>query len=94
MPVCPVFTCAKNKVLFWDFNNFAVTIEKIQPRMMVAILMAAPVQQSSPATVLQILVKKLTSLPSIMSPPPLFITSRNTTFLSLVETRMPKLVKM
>ena len=34
-------------------------------------------QQSSPATALPMLVKKLTSLPSIMSYPLLFVASRN-----------------
>ena len=39
------------------------------------------------------LAKKLTSLPSIMSYPPLYVASRNTTVSSLVETWIPKLVK-
>ena len=39
------------------------------------------------------LVKKLTSSPSIMSYPPLFVASRNTMFSSLVETWMPKFSK-
>ena len=34
-------------------------------------------QQSSPATALPMLVKKLTSLPSMMSYPALFVASRN-----------------
>ena len=61
-------------------------IEKIQPRMMVETLMATPTQQSSPATPLPMLVKKLNSSPSMMSNPPLFVVYRNTTFSSLAET--------
>ena len=38
--------------------------------------MATPVQRSSPAAALPILVKKLTSPPSITSYPPLFIVSK------------------
>ena len=45
------------------------SIEKIQPRMMVATFNGNPTQQSSPATALPILVKKLTSSPSIMCYP-------------------------
>ena len=45
--------------------------EKIQPRMMVATFNGNPAQQSSPAVALPMLVKKLTSSPSIMSYPPL-----------------------
>ena len=39
--------------------------------------MATPVQQSFPATALPMLVKKLTSSPSIMSYPPWFVASWN-----------------
>ena len=39
--------------------------------------MATPAQQSSPATTLPMSVKELTSLPSLMSYPPLFIASWN-----------------
>ena len=69
------------------------SIKKIQPRMMVTTFNGNPAQQSSFVTALPMLVKKLTSLPSITSYPPLFVASRNTTFSSLVETWMPKLVK-
>ena len=55
--------------------------------------MATPAQQLSLSTALLKLVKKLTSSPSMMSYSPLFIASRNTTFSSLMETWMPKLVK-
>ena len=55
--------------------------------------MATPVQQSSPATALPMLVKKLTSSPPIMSYPHLFVASQSTTFSSLVEIWMPKLGK-
>ena len=55
--------------------------------------MATTAQQSSPATALPMLVKKLNSSPSMMSYHLLFKASRNTTFSSLAETRMPKLEK-
>ena len=29
VPVCPVFTRAKNQVPFWDFSKFAVTVTKV-----------------------------------------------------------------
>ena len=51
------------------------SIEKIQLRMIVAISMATPEQQSSPATALPMLVKKLNSSPSMMSYPLLFAAS-------------------
>ena len=51
------------------------SIKKIQLRMMVAMLMATPAQQSSPATALPMLVKKQISSPSIMKYPPLFVAS-------------------
>ena len=60
------------------------SIEKIQPRMMVATFNGNPSEQSSPTTALPMLVKKLTSSPT-MSYPPLFVASRNTSS-SLVET--------
>ena len=44
--------------------------------------MATPAQQLSPASALPMLVKKQASSPSIMSYPPLFIASWNTTFIS------------
>ena len=47
------------------------SIEKIQPRMMVATFNGNPTQQSSPTTALPMLVKKLTSSPSMMSYSPL-----------------------
>ena len=61
------------------------SIEKIQPRMM-----ATPVQQSSPTTALPIWVRKLSSSPSIMRYPPLFVESWNSTFSASVGTWMPK----
>ena len=68
-------------------------IEKIPPRMMVANLITTPAQQSSSATTLPMIVKKLTSSPSMVSYSPLFVASQNKTFSSLVETWTPKLVK-
>ena len=44
--------------------------------------MATPAQQSASATALPMLVKKLTSSPSITSYPPLFEASRNTRIIS------------
>ena len=55
-----------------SLNNF----EKIQPRMMVAMFIGNPAQQSSLVTALPMLVTKQTSLPSITSYPPLFIASQ------------------
>ena len=69
------------------------SIEKIRPRMMVELLIATPVQQSSPATALSMLAKKLTSSSSITSYPLLLIASWNATFSWSVETWIPKLVK-
>ena len=62
------------------------SIEKIQPRITVS------AQQSSPSTAQPMLGKKLTSSPFMMSYPPLYVASQNTTFVSLMETWMSKLV--
>ena len=61
------------------------SIKKIQP-MMVATFNSNPSATIIFATALPMLVKKLTSSPSITSYPPLSIASRNTTFLSSVKT--------
>ena len=55
--------------------------------------MATLAQQSSPATAQPMLEKKLNLSPSMMSYPLLSVASRNTTFSSLAETWMLKLVK-
>ena len=64
-----------------NFVNTAIggvgMLMKIQPRMMVATFNDNPTQQSSPVTVL---VTKQPSSPSLISYPPLFVASQNTTF--------------
>ena len=65
-----------------SFNS----ILKMQPRMMVTGFSATPAQQSSPATVLPMLVMKRTSTPFITSYPPLFLAYLYTTFSSSEET--------
>ena len=60
-------------------------LEKIQPRMMVATFNGNPSATIISCCNLPVLMKKLISLPSIMSYLPLFVASRNTTSSLLVE---------
>ena len=67
------------------------SIKKIQPKMMIVMFNDNPTQRSCPAIILQMRVIKRISSPSLMSYPPSFVVSRNTTFLSSVETLLYQL---